>query len=179
MDVALVQLSYVCSSGQPALLCSHGNIAYEHAWECKASDSDVHPRVQGAWKQSHKKQLEGGSNSDSDKPPIPPAEPTLSPKSLRPARRTRKPLKIDNPYDDTALLRSIPPPTSPLASIPSPSPFNSPPDSEDEKDPEPPAPPTIARRGSGGRRGGVSPTITLLFLNDIESMCILVQCAVH
>ncbi|BDA45639.1 hypothetical protein COCOBI_07-4260 [Coccomyxa sp. Obi] len=108
----------------------------------------------GAWKQSHKKQLEGGSNSDSDKPPIPPAEPTLSPKSLRPARRTRKPLKIDNPYDDTASLRSLPPPTSPLASMPSPSPFNSPPDSEDDKDPEPPAAPTIVRRGGGGRRGG-------------------------
>ncbi len=79
------------------------------------------------------------------------AEPTLSPKSLRPARRMRKPLKIDNPYNSDS---PMPPPQAAAVpphadAAPSPSAGNTPADSEDDKEPEMRAP--VARRGGRGR----------------------------
>lgn len=126
---------------------------------------------QGAWKQSHKKQVDGGS-SDSDKAPIQPSEPTLSPKSLRPARRMRKPLKIDNPYNDSPM----PPPqttAAPQEAPPSPSAANSPADSEDDKEPEMRAPSANARRGGRGRGLHLSSSRSpsLLALSQAASAC--------
>lgn len=108
--------------------------------------------LQFAWKKSHKKQTDGVSSDSGDKPSARVPEPTMSPKSLRPARRTRKPLKIDNPYDDAS--RQMTPAPAPCAQdMPMQSPFATPPDSEDEKEPEVRAP--SSGRGRGGRRGGV------------------------
>ena len=94
------------------------------------------------------------SSDSGDKPPVRVPEPTMSPKSLRPARRTRKPLKIDNPYDDAARQMTPAPAPSPQ-DAPLQSPFATPPDSEDEKEPEVRAP--SSGRGRGGRRGGAHP----------------------
>ena len=108
-------------------------------------------RVQFAWKKSQKKQADGASSDSGDKPSARVPEPTMSPKSLRPARRTRKPLKIDNPYDD-ASRQMTPAPAPSVQDVPMQSPFATPPDSEDEKEPEVRAP--SSGRGRGGRRGG-------------------------
>ena len=81
----------------------------------------------------------------------------MSPKSLRPARRTRKPLKIDNPYDDANRQIMMPAPEPSAQQAPLQSPFATPPDSEDEKEPEVRAP--SSGRGRGGRRGGACPSV--------------------
>ena len=107
--------------------------------------------LQFGWKKSFKKQTDGVSSDSGDKPSTRVPEPTMSPKSLRPARRTRKPLKIDNPYDD-AIRQMTPAPAPSAQDVPMQSPFATPPDSEDEKEPEVRAP--SSGRGRGGRRGG-------------------------
>ena len=112
--------------------------------------------LQFAWKKSHKKQADGVSSDSGDKASARCPEPTMSPKSLRPARRTRKPLKIDNPYAEIEASRQATPVAAPSApDVPMRSPFATPPDSEDEKEPEVRAP--SSGRGRGGRRGGAHP----------------------
>ncbi len=108
--------------------------------------------MQFAWKKTHKKQNDGVSSDSGEKPGSARlSEPTMSPKSLRPARRTRKPQKVENPYDDAA--RQMTPAPMPSAQDVPMSPFATPPDSDDEKEPEVRAP--SSARGRGGRRGGV------------------------
>ena len=91
----------------------------------------------------------------------------MSPKSLRPARRTRKPLKIDNPYDDASRQMMMPAPEPSAQQAPLQSPFATPPDSEDEKEPEVRAP--SSGRGRGGRRGGAYPPVPALHLVEGQS----------
>ena len=92
----------------------------------------------------------------------------MSPKSLRPARRTRKPLKIDNPYDDANRQMMMPAPEPSVQQAPLQSPFATPPDSEDEKEPEVRAP--SSGRGRGGRRGGTYPSVCAAHIPEAQNI---------
>ncbi len=142
------------------------------ARRCGAGRERGRCAAQGAWKKTHKAQAEAGSSDSGSDPaaaaaPPPPPQPAEAPAEtpaspggsarpppaarLRPARRTRKPLRVDN---SGAGSPTAPPPLAPAVVT-----LEAPESSEDTAPPPPEAAeePEVAmpgrRAGNGGRAG--------------------------